>query len=114
MQYHKNTIESHKSFNGFNIFPYAGQQPISSEWKNRTVSSLVGLVTLLPLGLGFPKLQHLRCMTMSLDLRANGIHKSTSSFRSIDLKEYRYVFFKKVQSNIKTLQYLLDISLFCN
>lgn len=80
--------------------------------KNGTVSSLVGLVTLLPLGLGFPKLQHLRCMTMSLDLRANGIHKSTSSFRSIDLKEY--VFFKKVQSNIKTLQYLLDISLFCN
>lgn len=82
--------------------------------KNGTVSSLVGLVTLLPLGLGFPKLQHLRCMTMSLDLRANGIHKSTSSFRSIDLKEYRYVFFKKVQSNIKTLQYLLDISLFSN
>lgn len=80
--------------------------------KNGTVSSLVGLVTLLPLGLGFPKLQHLRCMTMSLDLRANGIHKSTSSFRSVDLKEY--VFFKKVQSNIKTLQYLLDISLFCN
>lgn len=80
--------------------------------KNGTVSSLVGLVTLLPLGLGFPKLQHLRCMTMSLDLRANGIHKSTSSFRSIDLKEY--VFFLKVQSNIKTLQYLLDISLFCN
>lgn len=114
MQYHKNTIESHISFNGFNVFPYAGQQPISSEWKNRTVSSLVGLVTLLPLGLGFPKLQHLRCMTMSLDLRANGIHKSTSSFRSIDLKEYRYVFFKKVQSNIKTLQYLLDISLFSN
>lgn len=80
--------------------------------KNGTVSSLVGLVTLLPLGLGFPKLQHLRCMTMSLDLRANGIHKSTSSFRSVDLKEY--VFFKKVQSNIKTLQYLLDISLFSN
>lgn len=80
--------------------------------KNGTVSSLVGLVTLLPLGLGFPKLQHLRCMTMSLDLRANGIHKSTSSFRSVDLKEY--VFFKKVQSNIKTLQYVLDISLFCN